>query len=32
MVFGSPSNAVDDPRRAFRELWNKHAGGRSSED
>ena len=21
MVFGSPSNAVADPRRAFRELW-----------
>ncbi|HTE42363.1 MAG TPA: carboxylesterase family protein [Steroidobacteraceae bacterium] len=32
MVFGSPSNAVDDPRGAFRELWNKHAGTRSSED
>jgi para-nitrobenzyl esterase len=23
MVFGDPSNAVDDPRRAFRELWAK---------
>jgi len=26
MVFGDPSNAVDDPRRAFREYWSKRAG------
>jgi para-nitrobenzyl esterase len=25
MVFGDPSNAVSDPRRAFRELWVKQA-------
>jgi len=25
MVFGSPSNVVSDPRRAFREFWDKHA-------
>lgn len=30
MVFGSPSNAVADPRRAFRELWAKQAA--ASED
>jgi para-nitrobenzyl esterase len=26
LVFGFPTNAVDDPRREFREFWNKHAG------
>jgi para-nitrobenzyl esterase len=31
MVFGSPSNAVDDPRRAFRELWEKQANRASDE-
>lgn len=31
MVFGSPSNAVDDPRREFRELWEKYAE-RSADD
>ena len=25
MVFGDPTNAVDDPRRAFREYWDKQA-------
>lgn len=25
MVFGSPSNAVSDPRKAFRELWAQQA-------
>lgn len=25
MVFGAPSGAVDDPRRAFRELWAERA-------
>ncbi len=25
MVFGDPSNPVNDPRRAFREYWDKHA-------
>lgn len=25
MVFGSPSNAVADPRRAFRELWSQES-------
>ncbi len=25
MVFGEPSNAVNDPRRAFREYWAKVA-------
>jgi len=32
MVFGSPSNAVDDPRRAFRELWDKYASGKAGEE
>jgi para-nitrobenzyl esterase len=32
LVFGSPTNAVDDPRREFREIWNKHAGKSLSED
>lgn len=33
MVFGSPSNAVSDPRRAFREFWDKHqAAERPSAD
>jgi len=27
MVFGSPSNAIADPRRAFRELWAQGAAG-----
>jgi len=26
MVFGDPSNAVNDPRRAFREYWAQRAG------
>lgn len=25
LVFGFPTNAVDDPRREFREFWDKHA-------
>jgi para-nitrobenzyl esterase len=29
MVYGDPSNAVDDPRRAFRELWDKKLGGKA---
>jgi hypothetical protein len=29
MVFGSPSNAVADPRKAFRELWTQQS---ASED
>jgi len=32
MVFGDPSNAVDDPRKAFREFWEKQANARSSEE
>jgi para-nitrobenzyl esterase len=32
MVFGSPSNAVDDPRRAFRELWDKDASGKGGDE
>ena len=28
MVFGSPSNAVNDPRKAFREFWASKAAGR----
>ncbi|HYM34142.1 MAG TPA: carboxylesterase family protein, partial [Steroidobacteraceae bacterium] len=32
MVFGDPSNAVDDPRRAFREFWEKQASGGKSSD
>jgi para-nitrobenzyl esterase len=27
MVFGDPSNAVNDPRRAFREYWRNRASG-----
>ncbi len=29
MVFGDPSHAVYDPRRAFRELWAKQSGGQT---
>ncbi|HKQ76077.1 MAG TPA: carboxylesterase family protein [Blastocatellia bacterium] len=32
MVFGDPSNAVNDPRRAFREYWSKRASGDASRD
>jgi para-nitrobenzyl esterase len=32
MVFGSPSNAVDDPRREFRELWDKYANRTGAEE
>lgn len=32
MVFGSPSNAIDDPRREFREFWEKNASGRASDE
>lgn len=32
MVFGDPSNAVNDPRRAFRELWEKQLGGKSGNE
>ena len=27
MVFGSPSNVVSDPRKAFREYWESKAAG-----
>jgi para-nitrobenzyl esterase len=30
MVFGTPSNAVDDPRRAFREYWDKKLSGKAA--
>jgi para-nitrobenzyl esterase len=29
-AFGAPSNAVNDPRRAFREYWGKRASGAAS--
>ena len=32
MVLGSPSIAVNDPRRAFREYWSKRAGGTEQRD
>lgn len=32
MVFGSPSHAVDDPRREFRELWDQRTGSRASDE
>jgi para-nitrobenzyl esterase len=32
MVFGNPSNAVEDPRREFRELWEKYANRSASEE
>jgi para-nitrobenzyl esterase len=32
MVFGAPSNAVNDPRHAFREYWGKRASGAASRD
>ena len=32
MVFGDPSNAVNDPRRAFREYWSKRASGGTGRD
>jgi hypothetical protein len=31
-VFGDPSNAVNDPRRAFRECWAKRESGGASRD
>ncbi|QQS49603.1 MAG: carboxylesterase/lipase family protein [Acidobacteriota bacterium] len=32
MVFGDPSNAVNDPRRAFREYWAGRASAAASRD
>jgi hypothetical protein len=32
LVFGDPTNAVNDPRRAFREYWNTKATGGGSRD
>jgi para-nitrobenzyl esterase len=32
MVFGSPTNPVNDPRRAFREYWAKRAAEQSSRE
>jgi para-nitrobenzyl esterase len=32
MVFGDPTNPVNDPRRAFREYWDKRASNTSSRD
>lgn len=32
MVFGNPTNPVNDPRRAFREYWTKRATGSSARD
>jgi len=32
MVFGDLSNAVKDPRRAFREYWAKRERGGASRD
>jgi para-nitrobenzyl esterase len=31
LVFGDPTNAVDDPRREFRELWDKRASNASDD-
>jgi para-nitrobenzyl esterase len=32
MVFGNPTNPVNDPRRAFREFWAKHGAAPSSRE
>jgi para-nitrobenzyl esterase len=32
MVFGDPTNAVNDPRRAFREYWATHGAESGSRD